>query len=144
MSTRLKILIVFLLLGIGTFVYVWFFVYNKPHKDIERSKPDYVLLASDLYDHYSNGLNTEIKNYNGKVLQISGVPSYVENNDSLTVVVFVFNSGMFGDEGIRCTLLPSYSAKAGNLNLEDKLEIKGYCSGYNDTDVILEQCSIID
>ena len=143
MRNWIKIIIVIAGIGIAGLAYVWFFVYNKPHRNIEKSTPDFVITASDCYQHYVEGQNTEIKNYTGKVLQITGIPSSIESNDSLMVVVFVFNNGMFGDEGIRCTLLPSYNKMAQNINLTEMLTIKGYCSGYNDSDVIIEQCSII-
>ena len=130
-------------IGIAGLTYIWFFVYNKPHRNIEQSTPDFVVTANECYQHYVEGQNTELKNYTGNILQINGIPASVESNDSLIVVVFVFNNGMFGDEGIRCTLLPSYGEKAKNISLIEILTIKGYCSGYNDTDVILEQCSII-
>ena len=143
MKNWIKILIIAAGIGIAGLAYIWFFVYNKPHRNIEKSKPDYVISAGACYQHYSEGQNTEMKNYTGSVLQISGIPSSIENSDSLMVVVFVFNNGMFGDEGIRCTLLTSYSKLAQNINLTETITIKGYCSGYNDTDVIIEQCSII-
>ena len=130
-------------IGFAGLVYIWFFIYNKPHQNIEQSTPDFVITANDCYQHYVEGKNTELKNYTGNILQINGIPTSIESNDSLMVVVFVFNNGMFGDEGIRCTLLPSYNKLAQNINLTETITIKGYCSGYNDTDVIIEQCSII-
>ena len=124
-------------------VYTWFFVYNKPHNNIEKATPDYILSSEDCYFHYKNNENSETNNYTGKVLQLTGLASSVEQSDSLTIVVFVYNNGMFGDEGIRCTMLPKYNNVVENINLKNPITIKGYCSGYNDTDVILEQCSLI-
>jgi len=77
-------------------------------------------------------------------LQLTGIPSSIEVGDSLVVVVFVFNTGMFGDEGIRCTMLPNHTENTKSMSLIDKITIKGYCSGYNETDVVLEQCSIVE
>jgi tRNA_anti-like len=128
---------------IGILIYVWFFVYNKPHKDIEKATPEYVITALSCYNHYANEKNSESLNYTGKVLQISGMPTSIEKADSSIIVVFAFNSGIFGDEGIRCTMLPSYNNMLNNLSLTENITIKGFCSGYNETDVILEQCSII-
>jgi hypothetical protein len=58
--------------------------------------------------------------------------------------VFVFEQGDFGDEGIRCTMLPKYNFEAGKLQPDVEIKVKGYCTGYNETDVILEKCSIIN
>lgn len=142
MKNWLKVFALAAVVGIIAIAYMWFFVYNKPHKNIEKAKPDYELTAEDCYNHYYMGKNSEAKNYTGKVLQITGTPTSVEKNDTTSVVVFAFNSGMFGDEGIRCTMLPKYNETAVSQGSEI-ITIKGYCAGYNDTDVILEQCSII-
>ncbi len=143
MKNWLKVFAFAAIIGSMAIAYMWFFVYNKPHRDIEKSNPDYVISAAECYNHYAKGKNTEENNYTGKVLQISGMPTSIESNDSTVVVVFAFNSGMFGDEGIRCTMLQSHNERALQLSSSGSVIIKGFCSGYNDTDVIIEQCSII-
>lgn len=120
--------------------YVWFFVYNKPHRDFEKAKPDIVESAQQCYRNFQKNPNAP---ESGKVLEIYGLASGIEHSDSLVIVVFAFQKGMFGDEGIRCTLLPAYNEKASSLSLNDTLRMKGFCSGYNGTDVILENCSIL-
>jgi hypothetical protein len=77
------------------------------------------------------------------VIQITGRINKVESVDSLTIAVFILDEGMFGDEGIRCSMLPNHSEKTHSLEGKTTT-IKGYLTGYNDTDVILENCSIID
>jgi|FLOH01.1.fsa_nt_gi hypothetical protein len=144
MKNWLKVIGFAIIVGSIGLTYAWFFIYNKPHDDIEKAKPDYIISATECYQHYVAGKNNELENYTGTVLQIVGVPTSIEKNDSLAVIVFAFDSGMYGDEGIRCTMLPSHNEKANNISLSEKVTIKGYCSGYNDTDVILEQCSIIN
>lgn len=143
MKNWLKVTTLAILVGAIAIAYMWFFVYNKPHRDIEKAKPDYVISAGECYNHYAKGKNSEKNNYTGKILQISGMPTSIETNDSTVIVVFAFNSGMFGEEGIRCTMLTSYNDMAKELKPPTTVIIKGFCAGYNDTDVILEQCSII-
>lgn len=142
---KLKIIIgILVILGIIGAAYGWFFVYNKPHRDFENANADYSVEAIDCYQKYT-ALAEGAKNiYTGKILEIKGIPAKIETNDSLCVVVFIFNEGMFGDEGIRCTMLPGYHEKAKQLNMAEKVIIKGFCSGYNDTDVVLEHCSIVE
>jgi hypothetical protein len=67
----------------------------------------------------------------------------VETPDSLTIVVFALGEGMFGDEGIRLTMLDNHSQAAIALLKDASATLKGYCTGYNGTDVILEKCSIV-
>jgi hypothetical protein len=143
MKKLLKIIGILAVVGILAAAYVWFFVYNKPHRDYEKASADYELDAGECYQQFVNG-TPESNEYVGKVLKIYGKPSGVENNDSIVIVTFVFSEGMFGDEGIRCTMLPKYNDKALALNLSEGISIKGYCSGYNGTDVIMMHCSLVN
>jgi hypothetical protein len=128
--------------GIAGLAVIFFFFYNKPHPDYEKMDAAYSLKASELYQAFTTGRQEAEKKFNGQVVEISGIPAKLEDTDSLVVAVFVFNQGMFGDEGIRCTLLPGAHAKARGMSPATEVKIKGYCTGFNDTDVILEQCSI--
>jgi len=83
--------------------------------------------------------NESAQKYNGKIIEIIGKFVKIESNDSLSVVVFVFKQGDFGDEGIRCTLLPHCKQHAAQLNPGAEIHIKGLCAGYNDTDVIYRE-----
>lgn len=139
-----KIVAALVVLGILGAVYIWFFVYNKPHRDYENASADYSIEAIDCYQNFTSQFDGSEDMYTGKILEISGVPNQIESNDSLCVLVFVFNEGMFGDEGIRCTMLASHHQKAKQLDMSKNVKIKGFCSGYNDTDVVLEHCSIVE
>jgi hypothetical protein len=144
-----KINILIKLAGIIMFVGViagslmYAFVYNKAHKDYENIKPDYTISASELYNSFKANTTASGTKYNGKVLSVTGKLTKVETTDSLVIGVFVFYCGMFGDEGIRCTMLPKFNEEAKKLQPGNVYNIKGYCTGFNDPDVILEQCSII-
>jgi len=138
-----KILGVLVLIGFLAAVYGWFFIYNKPHRNYEKAEPDFIMTAGDCYQKYAAGAD-EAGQFTGKVLQISGAPSLIEDNDIMVIVVFVFNEGMFGDEGIRCSMLPNYNRQARKMDISKEMQIKGYCTGYNGTDIIMEQCSFIN
>ena len=138
-----KIAIVLIIIGIIGAAYGWFFVYNKPHRDFEKAKADFSLNASECFLAYADVSGVEDQ-YTGKVLEITGKPSSIESSDSLVIIVFAFREGMFGDEGIRCTVLPNYNDAALSINKEFPVTIKGFCAGYNGTDVILEQCSLVE
>ena len=143
MKTWLKILSALIIIIMVAAVIVYVFVYNKSHPDYEKMKPAFTLSASELYNSFkANTTGSETK-YNGKVLSVTGKLTKVESTDSLVIAVFVFYCGMFGDEGIRCTMLPKFNEEAKKLQPANVYTIKGYCTGFNDPDVILEQCSII-
>lgn len=134
-----RVLGILFALAILVVAYIWFFVYNKPHRNFEKARPDLTMSARQCYNEFSqNKIHA-----GGKVLEIYGIPSSVQNSDSLVVVVFAFKQGMFGSNGIRCTMLADNQKKALALSTSDTTYIKGFCDGYNGSDVILEDCSII-
>lgn len=142
MKKLLKIAVTLAIIGVLSAIYVWFYVYNKSHPNYQTAEVDFTLPAQSCYNQYANRKDEAI-NYTGKVLQIDGIPSSIEKTDSTVIIVFVYGNGMFGDEGIRCSLLPYYLDKVQEINLKKQVVVKGYCAGYNGTDVILEYCSLI-
>ena len=143
MKLWVKILLALFIIGVIAAFYVYKYVYNKPHPDFEKMTPAYSIPAADLYNTFKANKTASEKKYNGQVIEIRGTLSKVEAKDSLVIAVFVFNQGMFGDEGIRCSMLKKYNEEAKKLSPGTSLKIKGYCTGYNETDVILEQCCLI-
>ena len=135
-----KIILLILLLGMAAGIYGWFFIYNKPHTNYEKKAADYTLTAQQLFTRFTENPKTK---YTGKVLIISGTAQKTEDNDTLVTVVFVFNEGMFGDEGIRCSFIPHFNSQIRKLKLPAPITLKGFCSGYNGTDVIMEHCSLL-
>ena len=142
MKTWVKILLILIVLGIIGAGLGYKFIYNKPHRDYEKAKADFTLPAKDLFEAYRNSKQEAEQKYNGKVIDISGKIKSVEDVDTLVIVVFAFSEGMFGDEGIRCTMLPKYKPADLKIMVNSVVDLKGYCTGYNDTDVILEKCSL--
>ena len=129
--------------GVIALILVYVFIYNKPHPDFEAIKPDFTLNAADLYNSYITDRKSSEEKFNGKVIELQKTLSKVEVTDSTVIAVFVFNQGMFGDEGIRCSMLKNYHDETRSLLPQSRVRIKGFCSGYNETDLILEQSSII-
>ena len=136
-------LLIVVILALLTALYVYVFIYNKPHRNYETATPDYILSSKTLFDSYKNDKLKAQKDYNGKVIQIKGNLKNIEDRDSLVVAIFVFGQGDFGDEGIRCTMIPKFNREMREFKTTDFLNIKGYCTGYNGTDVILEKCSLV-
>jgi hypothetical protein len=136
-----KIILVVLVVGLLGGAYGYFFMYNKSHPDYENLEAEAHITAKKLFSACSN--DGASKDYTGKLIEISGIPSNIENNDSLVTLVFVFDEGMFGAEGVRATFLPKYNETVKNLTMGTSVTIKGYCTGYNETDVILEKASLI-
>jgi hypothetical protein len=135
-------LVLLILIGAAAFI-VYKYVYNKPHPDYIKEKAEVSINAKRLWTDYSMNKNIADPKYTGKVLEIEGAIMRVEAVDNLVIVVFAFRKGDFGDEGIRVTMLPAYHQAAKGINPFKNVKIKGLCTGYNDTDVIMENGSIV-
>ncbi len=127
--------------GLAVAVAVYFLVYNKPHPDYEKAKPDIVISAEDLYSAFVVDEAAANLLFNGKVIVIDGPVATVEQVDDLVIVSFVFEEGFFGGEGVRSTMLEGHHHKALNLVPGDHVGIKGFCTGFTGSDVILEHGS---
>ncbi len=139
-----KILLALGIFGLIAAFLIYFFVYNKPHPDYKKASPAFVLTAAELYQAYIDNRSTAESTYNGKIIQISGRVDDIEIVDTLRVIMFSFETGAFGAEGVRCSMMPEFNEAIDNLEIGDYVTIKGFCSGFNDTDIILENCSLAE
>jgi hypothetical protein len=143
MKNWIKIVLGLVIAGFAAALFFIYLEYNKPHPDIEKMNPDYKVKAGTFYKEFKTSKENAHKVYNGKVIEISGKLTRVEAVDTLTIAVFVFDQDMFGEKGIRCTMLKKFGADTKELKPDGTVRIKGYCTGYNETDVIMEKCSLI-
>jgi hypothetical protein len=135
-----KVLIAILLMGLITGGYVYFFMLNKSHPDYELLEAELNMAASELFKDSQSG---NALKYTGKILEVYGTPTKLEKTENQVVLVYEFEEGMFGPEGIRASFLPQYHQDLSQLDFQSPILIKAYCTGYNDTDVILEKASIV-
>lgn len=139
-----RIALIILILALASGFYVWKYIYNKPHPDYLTLPADASVEAMTLFNAYITDQSAAEKIYNGKVVEITGVPTAIEQSDSLHFVVFVFRQGDFGDEGIRCTLHPQALKNDFHLIPDKPVTLKGYLTGFNGTDIIFEKCSFVE
>ena len=146
-STRNRLLIIaaaLIIIGAAAAWYAYEFIYNKPHPDYETVEPALEVRAKRLFTDYTANPEEADKKFLDKVIEIEGVIYGVETVDSLVIVTFVYKTGDFGDEGIRVTMLPEYHEEAKTLSTVKPVKLKGHCTGYNGTDVIIESGSIVE
>lgn len=130
-------------LGIATAGFVYKFIYNKPHPDFEKARPEFIISATDLFDKYTGSRSVAESKYNGTMILLTGKLDKIEHTDDMTTAIFVFEQGMFGDEGIRCVMLPHHAQSLKTYQEGSEIQLKGYLTGYNGTDVIMEKCSVV-
>jgi hypothetical protein len=115
------VLLIGLIVAVLATAYVWFFIYNKPKKDILESKADYVLTVAQLVQEFETNHDSAISKYNDKVLEINGEVSRIEPNDSISSVVL-----KSGDKyEVFCEVHPEYNAQAKQLASPQKIVLKG-------------------
>jgi hypothetical protein len=143
MKTWLIILIVLFILGIIAGVLGYVFIYNKPHRDFAAAKPVLHLTAAELYDAFISDPEGSNEKFAGKIIQVEGSLDNFEESGELVILVFTFDDGAFGPEGVRCTVLPEVNERARNIQIGDYIKIKGLCTGFTG-DVIMDKCSIVE
>jgi hypothetical protein len=143
MKTWMKILAGLIILGaIGAWA-GYTFIYNKAHTDFEKADADYSMSAKQLFDEFDSNPKEAGNKYTGKVIEVRGTLTELEETDDLVIAVFAFEEGMFGTEGVRVTLLPNYIEMVKNHPESKSITLKGFCPGYNGTDVIIESGSVV-
>jgi len=142
MNKKFKFLLGALVIIVIGVVSVFLYI-NKSHPNYEKLKAEYTVSSKSIYDNFKSDSKTSALKFNGKMIELNGEVTKIEDSDTLVTVVFAFSQGLFGDEGIRCAMLPDFNQKAKLLKKGDKVDIKGLCQGYNETDVVFEKCSLV-
>lgn len=137
-----KIILSLLVLGVLGGVYGYFFMYNKSHPDYEDLDVEVTISAEDIFQQCR--ADGKAADFTGKMIELTGTPQEIETNDGLITMVFVFEEGMFGAEGVRATFLSKYNEEVEALIMNTEVRLKAYCTGYNETDVVLEKASLIN
>ncbi len=123
---------------------VWIFYVNKPHDDIEKATPAYSMATEEIWNQYNTNRKTADSLYNKQVIELTGILSRVDKNDSLVSVIFVMAADeMFGDKTIACQMYKKHNDEAAALAVGAKVKIKGLCVGYDDTDIKFNKCSLV-
>lgn len=125
------LLLAIILVGIGIYVY------NKPHQNIHKTKPDFELEASELFSQFETNEASANEKYLDKVVQVSGEVKEV-NTDEAGQVSITLDAGnlMFG---IICKLDELAKHKRSTFQPGEKIKLKGVCTGML-MDVVLVRC----
>lgn len=144
MNKWIKILLALAVVGAIAAFLVFKFYINKPHADIENATPAYTMQVNELWKQYNQDLKLSDSLYTGKVLELTGELSRADKSDTLVFAVFVMEAdSMFGDKSIRCEMLQNYSDETSAFAKGTAVKIKGFCNGFDQTDIKLSKCSIV-
>lgn len=144
MNKLLKIGLILAVIGLVSAALIWKFYVNKPHEDIDSATPAYSMTTEEIWKQYNTDQKTADSLYTGKVIELSGVLSRVDKNDTIVSVIFVMAADeMFGDKTISCQMYNKHNDEASALTAGSKLKVKGFCTGFNDPDIKFNKCSIV-
>jgi hypothetical protein len=144
MNKILKIGLILLAIGLVAAALVWKFYVNKPHDDIEKATPAYSISTEEIWNKYNTDRKTADSLYNNQVIEVTGNLSRIDKNDTLVSAIFVMAAdSMFGDKTIACQMYKKHNEEAVALVVGAKVKIKGFCIGYDDTDIKFNKCSIV-
>ena len=144
MKKWLMIIAALAVVGVIAALLIFKFYINKPHEDIEAATPAYTIATGDLWKQYTSDLKQSDSLYTGKVIELNGNLSRADISDSLAFAVFVMEAdSMFGDKSVRCEMLQKYAADLKSIAPGTTVKIKGFCNGFDQTDVKFSKCSIV-
>jgi len=144
MKKLLKIAVILAVIGVVVAALVWKFYVNKPHEDVESSTPVYSIATEEIWKQYNADLKNADSLYTGKVIELTGKLNRTDKSDTLVYAVFVMEvDSMFGDKSVRCEMLQKYNNEASALPKDAPVKIKGFCTGFDQTDIKFNKCSIV-
>ncbi len=144
MKKIVKIALILAGLGLIAAALVWKFYVNKPHEDIEKATPAFSLATEQIWQEFTTDSQKSSSLYNNKVIELTGKMSRVISGDSLVSVVFDMEvDSLFGNKSISCEMLQKNNDEAKALAPGSPVTIKGFCTGYDETDIKLNKCSIV-
>jgi tRNA_anti-like len=122
--------------------------YNRTYKDLQNTKPDFVLSAISLIHEYETGDSTINKKYNGKVIEVTGYVKNIEKDEVGFYTIILGDS--ISQSSVRCSMDTVHAADAANIVKGSSATIRGSINGFNKdetgllgSDVILNYCAII-
>jgi len=145
-KTMKKIIIAALIIGVLAGAYVWFFMWNKPHRTAADEEAFAKLTAHALYLEYSADEPATKAKYLDKIIQVKGELSEIKQ-DASGDTELVLNTE---NESAHVIVTLKKGDTAAQAKTGTTIEIKGICNGYlyeemlDQADVFLNQGLIVD
>lgn len=111
-------------------------MYNKPFRNVEKSKADIEISLKELIEEYKQDEVSANSKYLDKLIQIEGIITDISINNGNSVLTV---SESKNNPSIICNMSPNYNVNALKLKIGDKVSVKGICTGYL-LDIILINC----
>ncbi|MDX1408520.1 MAG: hypothetical protein R3330_10315 [Saprospiraceae bacterium] len=136
MKSVIRIVLVLAAIGVGVGIYMW----NKPHRNIAKTKPAQTVTASNLVKSYQDDEEAANARFLGQVVQVSGIVRQIQPGDDGTTQILLSSDDLM--TSVSCNLQEDQTAGAEGLRSGDQVTINGECTGIL-MDVVLERCVIV-
>jgi hypothetical protein len=138
--TIYTLVLVFILIVAG----VVFYIYYKPHRNVESEKPNVTVNSTDLFNIYTDNEKLADSLYLNEIIEVKGVVGeIIKDQKGERVMVLKGEEEIFG---VVCSIDESdldNRRKAASVKVGDIITVKGICSGF-DSDVKLNKCVIVE
>lgn len=137
----MKRTLLFLVPLIVVAVLVAYFMYNKPHQNIQKASVDETISASALLDAYEKDETAANEQFLDKVIAVEGIVRDKSTNDDGQVQINLETGDPLAS--VTCTM-DHLSEHEGLEAIQkgDKVTLKGICTGML-MDVIIDRCVLI-
>ena len=130
---KIALYLILAIVIVGVSLGLYFF--NQKVPGLDDVEPDYRLTANELFDSFEQNEKESLTKFEGKVIEVSGEVSQVNESDTTLTVVLTVENAMIG--GVNC----SFQNVATKLTKGELVTIKGRCQGYL-MNVILTNCTL--
>lgn len=118
-------------------VAVGYYLWNKPHKKVENVT-GINIDAVELYRQYEADESRADKNYLNAAIEVAGKVESIEKNQDGGAMIILNAGGP--SQSIQCAMRDN-NFKCG---INDKITVKGFCSGNGITGVSLTDCVLLN
>lgn len=141
MKPFVKIILTVFVIGLIAAGGVYWYAFMRPHRDMMKTQPEFVMDASALFNDFSNNETTANKKYLGKVVQITGKVIDVKNENHETAVTL--EDELFGVSTYLDSAFVAQNSKlVSSINSGQMVTLRGQCDGMLN-DVVISRAVII-
>jgi len=139
------------IIGAGSMAY---YMFNKPHRDVQSASTDFTVSSNALVQEYLTDANAANQKYlaetgDSKIMAVTGKVHSISHDMNNQLVVLLQEDG--DKAGVSCTFTAATNPSAEKLSVGETVTVKGVIrsgAGYDADldlyeDVILEKCDVI-
>jgi hypothetical protein len=141
MKPAYKISLILIALAVVAGAGAYWYVFLKPHQDLEKTKPEFTLSSSQLLSEFTGDETAANARYSGKVVEVSGEVVAVQTGEQGTAIILedeLFGVSVYLDS----SFVAANQQLTNNTTAGETITIRGKCDGMLN-DVVISRAVII-